>query len=506
MLPKVLGLDISCDTIKVILLETRGRLGGRILAAETINVHECGGIIAALKKLAENTMFTSVPCSVSLPLQEIMFRQVTLPFHDESKIRKTLSFELEPLIPFSVDEIVADYLPVGASGLLVAATTKKNISQWIEIIERNLGVVHLLSTSAVPLALLMPEKQSVAASGLLVDIGSTSTTLISYENGSIVDVRSIAFGGRPVTEALADDFSAEKEEAAQIKISGNYVDIGAKTKVICSQFCQELKNTIEFLMINETLKKYPAKITLTGGGSLFVPLQKEIANYLSLPLELLDLSGLQQIEIPQNIRDKYQPQIMNVALADALSLSASVRSFNFRQGEFKIKATSSKLKDQLKWAAVAAGIILLLAVINQVLDYSLQTRRLDNIKKQISFIFKKNYPEATSMIDPLQQLKTKLAENKKAFGFHEGTAEITVVDLLKDISGFIPPSLEIIIANFTYENDVVIIKGEAKNIDAVSAVKSELMKSKHFKEVSIGATSLAKQGSKVEFDLRIALK
>jgi DNA-binding protein len=197
---------------------------------------------------------------------------------------------------------------------------------------------------------------------------------------------------------------------------------------------------------------------------------------------------------------------MNVALADALSLSSHIRSFNFRQGEFKTKAATGKLKDQLKWAAAAAGIILLLAVINQVLDYSLQARRLDNIKKQIAFIFKKNYPEATTMVDPLQQLKTKLAENKKAFGFHEGASEVTVVDLLKDISGLIPPSLDIIIAGFSYENDVVSIKGEAKNIDAVSAVKSELMKSTHFKEVSIGTTSLVKQGSKVEFDLRIALK
>jgi type II secretory pathway component PulL len=435
-----------------------------------------------------------------------MFRQVTLPFHDEGKIRKTLSFELEPLIPFSVEEIVADYLPVEGSGILVAATTKKSISQWIEIIEGNLGEVHLLATASVGLTSLLIEKQNAISSEVLADIGSTSTTLISYENGAIVDVRSLAFGGVHVTEALADDFSIEKDEAERIKISADFGEAGAKTKVTCGQFCQELKNTIEFLMLNETLKRYPAKITLTGGGSMFVPLQQDIATYLSLPLELLDLSRLPQIEIPENIRDNYQPQIMNVALADTLSLSSSIRSFNFRQGEFKTKAATGKLKDQLKWAAAAAGIILLLAVINQVLDYSLQARRLDNIKKQIAFIFKKNYPEATTMVDPLQQLKTKLAENKKAFGFHEGASEVTVVDLLKDISGLIPPSLDIIIAGFSYENDVVSIKGEAKNIDAVSAVKNELMKSTHFKEVSIGTTSLAKQGSKVEFDLRIALK
>jgi type II secretory pathway component PulL len=197
---------------------------------------------------------------------------------------------------------------------------------------------------------------------------------------------------------------------------------------------------------------------------------------------------------------------MNGALAVALRSASSVRSFNFRQGEFKPGTAVSRLRGLLKWAAPVAGLILALMAGNQYLDYRLQAQRLDDIKKQISFLFKKDYPEAATMVDPLQQLKTKLADNKKTFGFYEGGQEITVLDLLKEISGFIGPSLDVIISSFSYENDVVLIKGEAKNIDAVSAIKSELMKSKYFKEVLIGSTNLARQGSKVDFDLRIMLK
>jgi hypothetical protein len=221
---------------------------------------------------------------------------------------------------------------------------------------------------------------------------------------------------------------------------------------------------------------------------------------------MLDLAQSRQIQIEDGIRNSYNPQMMNGAMAVALRPRAGGRSFNFRRGEFKPGTVGGRLQGLLKWAAPVAGLIIALAAGNQYLDYRLQAQRLDGIKKQSSLLFKKDYPEATMMVDPLQQLKTKLADNKKAFGFYEGGPETTVLDLLKDISGFILPSLDVLISSFSYENDVVLIKGEAKNIDAVSAVKSELMKSKYFKEVLIGSTNLARQGDKVDFDLRITLK
>jgi hypothetical protein len=197
---------------------------------------------------------------------------------------------------------------------------------------------------------------------------------------------------------------------------------------------------------------------------------------------------------------------MNTALASAMRTFAGRKSFNFRQGEFAAKNIHFNLKEQLKWAAVVAGIIFLLAIVNQFLGYRLQTQNLNNIKKQISRIFKKNSPDAQTMIDPVQQLKTKLDENKKTFGFYKGETEITVLNILKEISSLVSPSLDIVITNLSYENSIVLIKGEAKKIDDISAVKNELLKSRYFKDVAMGSTSLAKDSGKVDFDLRIELK
>jgi Tfp pilus assembly PilM family ATPase len=435
-----------------------------------------------------------------------MFRHVNLPFRDDNRIRKTLSFELEPLIPLSVDEVVADYLTIPHDGLLVAAVAKAIISEWIDKVEGTLGKVSVIDISSTALATQIIADKSSAASGIILDIGAGSTAAVFYEEGRIVQIRSLAFGGSHITQALSQDLSLEPDKTEQKKIHGDYPDGCSRAEDLCRHFCSELKNTIEYMKLNGSLRNSPAIMTVTGGGSLFTPLQKELENSFSLSVEVLDLVQLKQLDVEDDIRSHMKPQIMNTAIAAAMRMSSGRKSFNFRQQDFAAKNILSNLKGQLKWAAVIAGIILLLAIVNQALDFTINTRRLDNIKKQISFIFKKDFPEAANMVEPVQQLKAKLEENKKTFDFYKGNSETTVLNLLKEISGLIPPSLDIVIYSLSYENNVILIKGEAKNVDDISAVKNELLKSRYFKDVAMGSTSLAKDNGKVNFDLRIEVK
>jgi hypothetical protein len=77
---------------------------------------------------------------------------------------------------------------------------------------------------------------------------------------------------------------------------------------------------------------------------------------------------------------------------------------------------------------------------------------------------------------------------------------------LKEISGLVSSSFDIVINGLSYENKIILIQGETKKIDDVSAVRNELLKSGYFKDVAIGQTSLTKDGGKVDFNLRIEVK
>lgn len=501
-----LGLDIGQSTIKAVVLTRKGLTGGRILDARILDINDCGGIEPALKKLAEDKNFSGIPCCVCLPPADIMFRQISLPFRDSSKIRKTLAFELEPLIPLPLEEIVADYLMIPGNGLLVAAVTKQSVRDWIEKVEENLGEVSVIDASPSALAAQTADHKKPASCGIILDIGRDTTSASFYEDGSFVHVRSLAFGGRQITEALAEDLSVTEDEAESLKTGGNHPAAGAKTTEACRGFCAELKNTIEYMKLNGVLRNEPAHISITGGGSLYAPLQKELEGCLAFPVETTDLTGIKQLEIDEKIRSGFVPQVMNPAIAAAMRTYSGHKSFNFRQEEFAARNVRLNLKKQLIGAAVIAGIILLLAVVNQILDYSLKSRQLNAIKKQIAYVLKKNCPEAAATGDPVQQLKARLAENKKMYGFYEGLPEATEAELLREISSLVSSSLDIVLNGFNCDNKIIVIQGEAKKVDDVTAVKNELLKSAYFKEVTIGQTSLGKDGGKVDFNLRIEVK
>ena len=228
--------------------------------------------------------------------------------------------------------------------------------------EGHLGTVSIIDISSTVLASQILAGKTSPACGIILDIGASSTAASFYENGAIVQIRSLAFGGEQITAALAQDLSVEKDTAEQLKIKSDYPASCATVDAVCRHFCSELKNTIEYMRLNGSLQNDPAHITITGGGALFIPLQKALETSFSLPLEVLDLIRLKQLEINEDIRRECPPQIMNTAIAAATRTFSGRKSFNFRQGEFAAKNVRFNLKGQLKWAAVVAGIIFLLAI------------------------------------------------------------------------------------------------------------------------------------------------
>ncbi len=228
---------------------------------------------------------------VSLPPSDVMFRQIHLPFRDESKIKKTLPFELEPLLPLPIEEVVVDYVHLPDDGLLAAAVGKERIRKVISAVEEHLGEVSVIDIATAALALPLLEQKALTGAGILLDIGASSTFAVFYEKNAMVQIRSFAFGGNTITDALAQDLSCDQEEAEFVKINAAYGTKTGGALAACREFCVSLTNTVEFMRLNETLHSAPAQILVTGGGSLFKPLCDELEKTFGAPVTALD-SGL----------------------------------------------------------------------------------------------------------------------------------------------------------------------------------------------------------------------
>lgn len=504
----ILGLDICENSVKALLAIPGRRMEVRVLAFENVPLADGVDLEAAIKIIAEtirSLVSQGLSCVVSLPPSDFLFRQIRLPFHDEKKIKKTLPFELESLLPLPVGEVVFDYLHLPGDQLMVAACRKDKISKVLSAVEEHIGKVSAIDIATAALALPLLEQKAPGGAGILLDIGASTTGAAFYENNILVQIRSFAFGGNTITKALAGELSCSVDEARQIKESvAGAMETGA-ARDACRQFCVALANTVEFMRLSGALHGAPAEIKLTFGGSLLQPLVEELENTFGPSVELVDVSRLGQTRIDEKLRGDCLPQIMNTALANVQRVFAAHKSFNFRQGEFAAQNVFIKMRKQWSRWAIVAGIIMLLFVVDQTLDYRLQVQKATALKNSISLIFKKHYPQA-SMVDPAAQLRTKLTTDRKMYGLDDDALSVNVLEALKDLSGFISPSLDIVVTHYHYENKIVLLKGVAKKIDDVTSVKNELLKSKYFKNVAIGSTSLAREGSQVDFDLRIELR
>ena len=558
MAKKILGLDIGASAVKAVCV-TRGIKGQyRVIDAAAIVINESdgyeNGVGAALEKLFANKNFQDCTCATALPVRNMSFRTINLPFRDEKKIRQTILFELEPLIQCPVEEVVVEFkirhfamkgtssvsnAPFGVE-VFAAIATKSFVRDWTELISRKVmnsinssprtdgGAVmnfNSIDVATVPVASRLIHKNLTGPVDMLLDIGAKDTAAVFIRDGQIVQIRHYDFGGDLLTEAIAGDLRVGIEEGERRKRAGEILKDKGEITRTCQKFYGDLKNTISFLIWQDILPAFPASVLVTGGGALYKPVVEGLSQDLSVPVAWVDITASGDIQIEANLKKTWESAVMNEALALAVRAMSALPvptrvlhgiglerarkdlGFNFKTHEHSTYARYGQFKPDLKWGAVFGALVIFLLGADFILGYHYESRQLQNLKNEIALEFKKIAPETTRIVDPVQQIRTKIAESRRMnLGLGYGNSSATALDMLKDISALVPTSAEYLINSLDFDSGAIVIKGQAKNFDAIETIKKELAKSKLFETITVGATNLAKQGGKVDFDLKITVK
>ncbi len=505
---KILGLDIGRSSIKAVLATVSLR-GYELTGMSLVDIDEAGGVEGSLKKLFENDAFRNSVCVTSLPSKSFSFRNIKLPFKDRKKIDKTIAYELEPLIPYSAEDVLIDYTVLDQrdqSGIFAAAIPESTVGNLIRLLDECHVEASAINIDAVP-AVSKLIAGGVKGCGLLLDIGYRDTSGVLFREGGIFHIRHFPFGGASITEALAEAAGIEFSEAEEKKRSGDTGETGEKISAVCREFFSEVKNTLEFLRLKGEIEEAPAEIFLTGGGALYRPLTGEMEAFFSLPVEPVDSSAAEDISIKEGVAEGLNSMLMNQAIALATGEVKKGAGFNFARGRFRPKRVYEKFRKDFRWVAALVLIILCVLGVDLYMDYHYDRTRLNRVNQEIAAVFKKTCPEVTKIVDPVQQLKVKIAgERRSSAGLNGNGFGIKTLDILKDISRLIPESTEFLITSFTFDGETVKINGETDNFNSVDGIKNSLGKSDWFKDVTISSASLIKKGSRVGFDLRMGIK
>ena len=505
---RILGLDIGKDSIKAVQVMASLR-GYEIARTALVNIDKEGGTEEALKKLFESGIFTDSICITALPAKGFFFRNIRLPFKDKKKISQTIAYELEPLIPCPADEVLIDYVitdQTDQTDIFSAAVAKSAAGDLIKYLKKCNVEASIMDIDAVPVVSRLLASYTDTGCGLLLDIGARDTTGVIFNKSGILHIRRFPFGGEKITKAIAKALKIEFSEAEKKKRTGHTDEAGKEISAMCEKFFSEVKNTLQSLSLKGHLKEDPAKVFLTGSGGLYLPLQKKMETFFSLPIEMVDISAADNIVMEKEAGKDWNPMLMNQALALAIRETKKSSGFNFARGEFGPKRKYEKFRKDFKWVAAIVSIILCAFGADMYLDYHYDKIHLDKLKHEITGVFKKTCPEVTRIVDPIQQLKVKIAKARNSSsGLNGAGSGIRTLDIIKDISRLIPESTDFLITSFTYDGTAVKIKGETDNFNTVDNIKNSLGKSNYFKNVTISSATLIKKGTRVGVDLRMGL-
>jgi Tfp pilus assembly PilM family ATPase len=508
MAEKIIGLDIGAGSVKAVILSRGFRGAYRILGVRRIEIHETGGVPEALSQLFADQLFCGAVCVTALSPGLLSFRNVRLPFRDDKRIGQTLAFSLEPLIQQPLDGVIIDYTVTGRaeqSEIFAALADRPLVAERMALLAPHVRDTAVIDIAAAPLASRLLQAPGFPACALLLDIGVRDTTAIFAGKGRILHIRDFRFGGGTVTDAIACALQIEPAAAEAVKRSGELPEAAmAAVREVRDRFLAELLNTQAFLLDQGSIPEPPSRIILTGGGSRTPGIAEGLSRLFCVSTERADLVASGGFEIDAALRPSWDPEVMDQALALAARPMGKGSGFNFRPREPGQRGHGEPGLG-LKKGAAAFFLILVLAGIEIGLDDYGARLRLSQLKGEITAAYRKIDPEATRIVDPVVQLRGKIAGAKKlAAGMGDATAAVTVLDLLKEISVLAPPDL--LVSSLTLDGDAVGLKGEARNFDAVDTVKKTFANSKYVKAVTIGSTNLMKQGTGVEFDLKVILK
>ena len=495
---KILGLDINEDFISAVQVRS-GLKGYQITACGSVMIQEDQGPDDALKDLFDRMDLKSDAFVASIPGENVSYRNLQMPFRDPKKIRQTLSFEIEGMVPFSIEDLIVDFLINGQadqSEILAASVTKDYISEYLSRLQPYRINPGILDIRCVPTVSRLLRQEGIADCGLFLDIGKKRATMILYLKGRIVLVRTFGFQDRQLPGPDLYQHTANNKDRD--------TEMPEKIEPALKSLCTRVRNTLHAFGYLHNIPFRTEKVFFTGISGLFPETEALLSRFLDVPAEQIDLGMDKRVHMDENIARTWNPPLMNGALSLALRDTKGRQGFNFRKDEFEIKKGYFGPKREFRKAAIFLMIIFSFLAADMSVDYYFLKKKYNDLGQEITGLFKQMFPDVKRIVDPLQQAKVKINEIKASTISIPGINHNNkILDLLRDISERIPKSLDIQITRMGIDPEKVRISGKADTYSTVDSMKNELAASAYFTEVTITSTNLDRAGKGVRFEIKL---
>ena len=322
MAKNIVGVDISSGGIRAV--EVRDSTGARptVVKFDSIplpegavlrgEVVEVATVVTALRQLWSHGAFTSKDVVLGIGNHRVLARDLTVPKMSIERIRESLPFQVQDLLPVPVEQALLDFYPVsegnsdqGAviNGLLVAAV-KESVDTNVRAVE--LAGLNPVEVDLIPFALCRVLLRGSSRRGLVavIDVGSNTSTVVVARDGVPEFVRIISAGGQDLTDAIRSEamLTSEQAEAAKLALGLSTVGVPVAQQPIveviykvAGELLNSLRNTLTYF-VGAHDKQPISQIILTGGGAKLRGFAQALQDGTHIPIVIADPFGLVAVD------------------------------------------------------------------------------------------------------------------------------------------------------------------------------------------------------------------
>ena len=483
MSQKVLGLDIQSNAVSAVLVSS----GLRRLRLEDWAHIELNDqpdfrskIASAIENVQKEMSFRGALCVASFPAEHIFYRNIQVPFKEPKKIAKILPFELEPNMPFPIEELIFDFFNFngfespGNADILAVIVEKSKLEAYLDTFASFDMEPEIISAGAYAAARYVAGLPDSPPNALILDIAQRQCSLFLMASRQICYARTIPLRFRTALQK--------------------------------SRLCTEINHTLMAFNEMYRIDFKPENVILTGYDNAVAGFETELRSRLNLSTARADLVHATRSLVSGLDTIPWKSGQMNNALALALMNIKGIKGTNLRKYAFSKKNIWHEHKTGIIKTSILAGVVLALFLVTIAIDSFFLKKHVRSLNQQIETIFSATFPEVKRIVDPLQQMRVKLKElDKNADSNKISGMSVLKVDILKAISEQIPDNLDIEITGLVMGPERITISGFTDRFNTVNDVKTQLQQIDFFKGVKIDSAKIDKTQNRVRFKLNVEL-
>ena len=308
------GLDIGSSAVRAVQVTAGGRgpatldrLGQVLLPQGAVRDGEIvdpGPVVEALRSLWTRYGLKQRRVHLGVANQQVVVRQMDLPYLPDAELRKSLEFQAQDAIPIPIDQAILDFHTLEHyeadggnrfSRILLVAAQRTMVDTILEVVNAaKLEPVGLDLDAFAMLRSLAPENLLDDEGGeMLIDVGASITNIVVHENGVPRFVRILLMGGAAVTDGLVSARGLEWEDAEDLKartgLSDEYAmaDANDPASIVTERavrFVDEIRGSLDYYSA-QTDSVPVRRAVISGGASQLPGLRERLSETLRMPVD-----------------------------------------------------------------------------------------------------------------------------------------------------------------------------------------------------------------------------